>query len=777
MGFFMLVEVTFSEDYYDVNGFGISCVCRWKNREGHSRRIERNLHCWAAGKSSPEVRKNHMFVFYDAKMHPNTGEGNDSDILGNLVVFEFVPVNLEKKRLDDSCIVTRCGIYAINGSTELKTSSQVSSSDPIKCSGDQVEEVLRVRYDSLKEKDKALFRYIACLFNDDDVDLVAPLIASIDVDIDSGLKELVSKSLIRVCSNGEIVMHCLLRQMCNEILHSQSMLPGSSKDLTRDVEKVSMASSSSRSWKYDVFPSFSGHDVRNSFLSHLLVAFKHKSIITFEDTMIERGNAVGPLLVQGIRESKISIVVFSKRYASSRWVLGELVEITKSRQELGQIVIPIFYDVDPSDVRKQTGEFGRHFKQTSKGKTEGEEQQWQRALIDIANITGYLVRDNEAEMIKTIVSDVSNMLNHKPPADLDDFVGMKAHIAKMIQLLHLESEEVKMVGIWGPPGIGKTTIARVLYDKISSTFQFCAFIDDITGTYGSNKRGLTDDYNAKLYMQQLVLSKIVYVKDLRIHHLGGMQDRLKNKKVLLILDGVDDELVLDAAAGNSDWFGSGSRIIVTTKDLALLKSHGISYIYNVDLPSKKEAIQMLCESAFGQKYPDDGFMELATEVAEMAGYLPLGLRVYGSYLRGIGKEEWSEALPRLRYCLDGEIESVLKLGYDRLSNDEQNLFLHVSCLFNHGTIEYLTRLFTERFMSIKVGLQILAEKSLIHISEHGIVTMHHLQQHLGREIVRKQSIDEPGRRLFLVDSQDICDVFEENAVSSKQTCHLLVYEC
>ncbi|XP_013734065.1 disease resistance protein RRS1-like [Brassica napus] len=760
VGFAMLMEVEFSEDYYDANGFGISCVCRWINKEGHSRRIERNLHCWSAGQVAPNVQKNHLFVFYDAKMRPSTGEGIDPDILGNLVVFEFFPVNQEMKRLDDSCTVTRCGIYAIKSNTELKMSSPVSSSDPMECSGDQVEEILRVSYDGLEEMDKALFRFIACLLNDENVDSVAPQIASAGVNIDSGLKELASKSLIRVSSNGEIVMDSSLRKMWNEILHSQSMLPSSSKDLTRDVEKVSVASSSSRSWKYDVFRSFSGQDFRKNFLSHLAVEFKRKSIITFEDTKIDKGMPIGPLLVQAIRESRISIVVFSKRYASSSWLLAELVEITKCKEEFGQIVIPIFYDVDPAHVRKQTGEFGRHFKQTSKGKTEDEKQQWQRALMDVANLPGYHSPSwhNEGEMFETILSDVSNMLNHTPSRDFDDLVGIDAHIAKMIPLLHLESDEVKMVGIWGPPGIGKTTIARHLYNKICPTFQCCAFTDhrDVNNKFGES------DYSAKMYIQQLVLSEITYVKDLKIPHLGVMQDSLKYKKVLLILDGVNDRLVLDAAAGNSNWFGPGSRIIVITKDLALLKSHGISYIYKVDLPSKKEAIQMLCLYAFGQKYPFDGFMELATEAAEMAGALPLVLRVYGSYLRGMSKKEWSEVLPRLRNRRDGEIESLLKFSYDGLHEEDQALFLHISCLFNHGTVEYLTRLLTSHFMDIKYGLRRLDEKSLIHISEHGNVKMHDLQQKFGREIIRKQCPVNPGKRQFLLDPRDISEVFEEN---------------
>lgn len=393
MGFTMLVEVAISKDYYDATGFGISCVCRWKNKEGRSHRLERTFPFWAPGEAIPKLQKDHIFVFCDVKMRPSTGEGNDPHILADLVVFEFFPVNKERKHLDDSCTVTRCGVYAIDtatGSTNLKMSSPCSSLNPMEFSGNDVEEVMRVSYDGLHEIDKALFLYIACLFNDEDVDLAAPLIPSIDLDISYGLNVLANRSLIHVSSNGEIVIHCLLRKMGKEILHRQSMLSGSSKDLTQDVF---MASSSSHNLKYDVFPSFSGQDVRKNFLSHLLQVFETKGITTFTDNDISGGQLISDGLVQGIRESRISIVVLSKNYVSSIWNLNELVEIANSKEYLSQKVIPIFYDVDPSDVRKQTGEFGERFKQTCKNSTEDEKQQWCQALTGIGNIAGFLSVD------------------------------------------------------------------------------------------------------------------------------------------------------------------------------------------------------------------------------------------------------------------------------------------------------------------------------------------------------------------------------------------------
>ena len=154
------------------------------------------------------------------------------------------------------------------------------------------------------------------------------------------------------------------------------------------------SSSSTHRWDYDVFLSFRGEDTRNNFTGHLYKALRDQGFDTFIDNDLQKGEEISMELLKLIELSMISIVVFSKNFASSTWCLNELVKIFECRNN-GQLILPIFYKVDPSEIRKQDGEFGIALaKHEEKFKDDTEKvQRWRKTLTRAANLSGFTYKD------------------------------------------------------------------------------------------------------------------------------------------------------------------------------------------------------------------------------------------------------------------------------------------------------------------------------------------------------------------------------------------------
>ena len=174
---------------------------------------------------------------------------------------------------------------------------------------------------------------------------------------------------------------------------SSSPSLASSSISSMDSSSSSLASSisSSSDWKYAVFLSFRGEDTRNNFTGHLYKALDQKGIETFmDDKKLRTGEEISPTLVTAIQRSRCSIIVLSENYASSKWCLEELVMILECKRTKNLKVVPIFYNVDPSHVRNQTGSFGEALakhKENLKIKVE-KVQKWREALTQVANLSG-----------------------------------------------------------------------------------------------------------------------------------------------------------------------------------------------------------------------------------------------------------------------------------------------------------------------------------------------------------------------------------------------------
>ena len=148
-----------------------------------------------------------------------------------------------------------------------------------------------------------------------------------------------------------------------------------------------MSSSSDHPWIYDVFVSFRGEDTRRSFVSHLYAALTNAGIRTFlDEEELRKSEELGAGLRRAIEGSRISIVVFSENYAGSSWCLKELVHIMECQKDIGQVVLPVFYDVHPSYVRKI---FALTVASKRKKKDKEDMSRWSKALSQVANLSGW----------------------------------------------------------------------------------------------------------------------------------------------------------------------------------------------------------------------------------------------------------------------------------------------------------------------------------------------------------------------------------------------------
>ena len=152
---------------------------------------------------------------------------------------------------------------------------------------------------------------------------------------------------------------------------------------------------------YDVFLSFRGEDTRRGFVSHLFEALTWRGIRTFIDNNLHRGENISKELLKVIENSSISIIVFSKNYASSSWCLDELAKSMKCSQK----VLPVFYLVDPSEVRKQTGNYGKELtKHEKKIEDKTKVKRWRKALTKAAKISGWDYKDKDRYFYSTTYS-------------------------------------------------------------------------------------------------------------------------------------------------------------------------------------------------------------------------------------------------------------------------------------------------------------------------------------------------------------------------------------
>ncbi|KAL4570072.1 hypothetical protein LXL04_025723 [Taraxacum kok-saghyz] len=508
---------------------------------------------------------------------------------------------------------------------------------------------------------------------------------------------------------------------------------------------------SSPSWKYHVFLSFRGEDTRNTFVGHLYSALEQEGIFTYkDDETLPPGESVHPALMKAIEESQIAVIIFSENYGDSSWCLDELLHIMKCRDTRGLIVLPIFYDVGPSEVRKQKRKYGESMaKHELENKTKVES--WRKALTDASNISGWepkhIANGHESKGIKQIVVEISQKLQRVTSSANENLIGMAGRMQCLRSKVQVGSGGVRMIGIWGVGGGGKTTLASSIYDEICTYFDCCCFLHNIREE--SNRSGL------KKLQEDLLI-------EMGVRRVGGVRcmikDRLCHRKVLIVLDDVNHLDQLKALAGSHDWFGEGSRIIITTRDEHLLTAHKVNVIHNISLLNNDEAIKLFHKHAPRDNRPMKDYEQLSKEVVSYAGGLPLALTVLGSFLCDKDIITWKSALARLKDIPDTDIVEKLKISFDGLKSVEKELFLEIACFFSGADKTWAMRILDVCGFHPLIGVQVLIQKALITTSEDGTIDMHDLVQEMGHHIVRGEHPNNPEKHSRIWKEEDVLKI-------------------
>eukprot|EP01018_Ginkgo_biloba_P021960 Gb_23826 [translate_table: standard] len=433
-------------------------------------------------------------------------------------------------------------------------------------------------------------------------------------------------------------------------------------------------------------------------ISHKLQHMGLKVFLDYKE--LKYGDPIPATIEHSINTASLHIAIFSETYATSPWCLSELCLMLKT----GATIVPVFYGVRPSDLRyldqkEKTGVFADAFREHElKGRYESHRlDEWKQALRTVSFFYGWehKIHDDAKKLCWSVVYHVLKELKKVLSLEVAPHpVGLDEAVQDFEQKMlgcgehdQNQSENVKIVGIVGMGGAGKTTLAKELYNR---------------------------------------------------------KERLRNRlgrscsPILIVLDDVDHTDQLDALLVKNV-LRSGSLIIITSRDKGVLTRSGISLIYEIKELSEKHARELFCWHAFLHPHPTSGFEDLVEEFLKTCNGLPLSLKVFGGHLYGSNdREYWKDERSKVSRILPTDIKKRLEISYVALDEEEKRIFLDIACFFIGKEKSMAIRIWDGSGWSGLHGLQTLERKCLVELDSGNCLRMHDHLRDLGREIARNE---------------------------------------
>lgn len=368
--------------------------------------------------------------------------------------------------------------------------------------------------------------------------------------------------------------------------------------------------------------------------------------------------------------------------------------------ECNGTIMPIFYDVTPSVVGEQIESYQKSFcTHAALGVQSATIDNWKEALHKASRKLGWeKFKYSERELIDLVVSTVRRILGKADLAVTPYFVGMDRPVQEVMKKLDVRYEKGKVieghlltgkrvVEISGLPGIGKSTLATVVYNKIHHLFEGTSFLKDI---HGESELGrllsLQEDLISDLEKRRCTLSSPT-------QGIASIKYKFMDLRVLIILDDVSDFKQINSLAGDPSCFGRGSRIIVISRtcDLVDKYSQALSIVndcddiliekYKLKKMNDDDSFQLFCKHALKGK-PPQKLSSLARRISLAAEGNPFVIQVIGSSLYRQPREQWEEAIDILNHGpLIRKIKLALMKSYEDLEENAQEIFLDIACFF------------------------------------------------------------------------------------------------